>query len=163
MFKSCPSRKARLGLLLYLSNFLKENADGFGIPDKNLRPTEPVWIEARTPVLDAKTSNFLAVCGKPLPKDKKIVFVADYKDAQGNWRPVPHPHNDAGGIFDFRSWRTFCAADYPPYPPGEQDEIPQMIIGDRQPEPEKYEILSAPIAHPNRNEDKIALIGGEPE
>ena len=150
MFSNCPSRQARFGLLLYLSDFLKECAAGFGIPDRELKTTEPFWFQARNRLPDAS----LKVCGKPLPEDKKIVFVARYKDVRGDWRWVPHPHKDRGGIFDFRAWRTFIETDYPP---ADMDDIPQMITPDTRPDAKEDEILSAPIAHPNAENEKIVL------
>jgi transcriptional regulator with XRE-family HTH domain len=143
LFKGCRSRQQRRGLLLYLSQHLKETAEGFGIIE-NLRPTEPAWCESR----DFKPF------GKPLGKE--VVFVAVYDYAKDE-NAIISPHQDAGGIFDFRSWRTFRAEDYPEgKTPDKQDEIVQERTADKQPAPEKNEIFNAPSTHPKTEKAKSA-------
>jgi hypothetical protein len=137
IFKACPSREYRRGLLMYLFQHLQETAEEFGLR-ADLKPTEPVWTQTRNP----------KPWGKPLGKE--AVF----------WAVYPHspnaisPHLDEGGIFDFRSWRTFRADDYPE---GKENGMVQKQTADKQPKPQKEEILSAPIAHPNVENEKIVL------
>ena len=132
MFKSCPTRVHRRGLLTYLFRHLKETSEGFRLK-ADLKPTEPLWMETRNP----------KVWGKPLTKE--VAF----------WPVFPHrgpisPHQEPDGIFDFRSWRSFRPADYPEgKPEPKQDEMVQERTPDKGSVPAKPEILSAPIAHPN--------------
>jgi len=133
MFKSCPTRDHRRGLLIYLFGHLKETAKSFCLR-ADLKPTEPVWGETRNP----------EPWGKPLGKD--IVFWAAYPHAPD----AISPHQDAGVIFDFRSWRTFRAADYPEGRTA--DGTVQKTTIDTQPAPEKKEILTGPIPDPEHIE-----------
>jgi hypothetical protein len=107
MFKSCPTRMHRRGLLTYLFRHLKETSEVFHLR-ADLKPTEPLWTQTHNP----------KVWGKPLTKE--IAF----------WPVFPHsrdpisPHQEQDGIFDFRSWRSFRPADYPEgKAPAEQDEM----------------------------------------
>jgi hypothetical protein len=135
MFKGCPTRVHRRGLLMYLFRELKEAANGFSLR-ADLKPTEPLWTETRNP----------KVWGKPLAKE--VVFWPVYPHSGG----LISPHQEPDGIFDFRSWRSFRPADYPegkPEPKQDEIEKPQP---DTQSEAEKNEILSAPITHLNARE-----------
>jgi hypothetical protein len=141
MFKGCPTRVHRRGLLMYLFRHLKETAEGFCLR-ADLRPTEPLWTETRNP----------NVWGKPLPKE--VVFWPVYPYSTGRISP----HQDPGGIFDFRSWRTFRPEDYPGGKTlDEQPEIVQKPTAEKQPAPEKKEIFNAPITHPNTEKAKSTL------
>ena len=118
MFKGCPTREHRRGLLLYLSEHFKETAEGFGL-HSNLEPTEPIWIQSINPV----------VWGKPLKKE--VVFQALYKNELGTWSH-PSPHLEDYGIFDFRTERGFQAADYPAKTAEEHDAIVEARKRDRE-------------------------------
>jgi hypothetical protein len=134
MFKGCPTRAHHRGLLMSLFRHLKETAKDFHLR-ADLKPTEPEWKQTRNP----------NVWGKPLALHKDVVFWPVYRHAKGEISP----HQDVGGIFDFRSWRTFHPDDYPQgRPEPEQDARVQEATADTEPLPEKNEILSAPIAHP---------------
>jgi hypothetical protein len=88
-------RQQRRGLLLYLNDHLAAIAEASELK-VNLGVTEPEWLE----------STKLNVWGKL--SDKPVVWRAHYPKAA----PIP-PRQETGGIFDFRSRRTFKPADYP--------------------------------------------------
>jgi hypothetical protein len=97
---AAANRERRQALLIYLSKQLAEIRSGFGIK-QDLSNTEPHW----QPFLD------MVVWGKPVNKD--FTFWPKYFEAPRQERPDPGPHTDEGGIFDFRSRRTFKPQDYP--------------------------------------------------
>jgi hypothetical protein len=98
---AAATREQRAALILYLSDHLAElAATNFGLK-VNLKPTEPEWYNSMGNTM---------VWGKEL--DKAAVFTPRYRDPQGQWRVIS-PHQDDGGIFDFRARRTFKAEDYP--------------------------------------------------
>lgn len=94
------TREQRQALLIYLSKHLADICAGSGL-EPDLGKTEPHWYSTTGPF----------VWGKALSKG--MVFWPRYLEASGRERPDPGPHTDAGGIFDFRSRRTFNAGDYP--------------------------------------------------
>ena len=89
------SSEQRLALIVHLNKYLKRVASDFGI-DVDLELTEPEWREIFDPV----------IWGKPL--SKPVVILAAYAPGR-----TISPHEDAGGIFDFRSRRSFQPNDYP--------------------------------------------------
>jgi transcriptional regulator with XRE-family HTH domain len=89
----------RTALVIHLSKYLKETAQSFGI-DKDLSTSEPRWQMTTKPF----------IWGKRLKKD--VVIWPQYEEQPGKWCLIP-PQTDTGGIFDFRSRRTFNPADYP--------------------------------------------------
>src|SRR6266446_8162294 len=93
-------RTQRLGLLTYLNGHLREIAEKSELL-VNLEPTEPRWMHSSQPT----------VWGKAIPK--KTVFWPYYLQTPEQSRGDPGPHQDAGGIFDFRSRRSFKADQYP--------------------------------------------------
>jgi hypothetical protein len=139
MFKNCPTRMHRRGLLVYLFRDLKETSERLRLK-ADLKPTEPRWMQTRNP----------KVWGKSLTKE--IVFWPVFYS-----RGPISPHQEPDGIFDFRSWRSFRPADYPEGKiPVEQDGLAQERTTDNGPAQAKPGILSAPIAHPNVEEVKLA-------
>jgi hypothetical protein len=134
MIRGCRTRRQRRGLLLYLSEHLRNTAERFGLNTK-LELTEPLWVHAIYPV----------VWGKPLPKDD--VFMAGFKDKDSAWSH-PSPHQDVDGIFDFRSKRTFRAEEYPAKTAAEHDRIVaerRRVRAEKLTKPEKD---SGPILDP---------------
>jgi transcriptional regulator with XRE-family HTH domain len=107
---AAATREQRQALLIYLSKHLAEICAGSGI-EPGLSKTEPHWYSTAGPF----------VWGKALPKG--IVFLPRYLEAPGRERPDPGPHADAGGIFDFRSRRTFNPQDYPAHTIAEAEAI----------------------------------------
>jgi hypothetical protein len=112
------NREQRTALLLYLNKHLRETAESFGI-DKDLSTTEPKWVQSFKP----------QVCGKKLSKN--VVVWPWYKDQSGN-RWTPSPHTDKGGIFDFRTRRTFNPADYPAGMGAEVEQLSQVSTNDNE-------------------------------
>jgi hypothetical protein len=143
LFSHCHGGQQRFALLIYLSAHLKETAKEFGLKI-NFNPTEPLWHRGHDLKMHGKQLRDLVIF--PVYKNLKFFQLT--------------PDQDAGGIFDFRAHRTFRAADYPGLSPTEYEtwqqmvQMAQMTTDDRQSEPEKNEILSAPIAHPNMDRDK---------
>jgi hypothetical protein len=123
---------------MYLFGHLKETAEGFCLR-ADLRPTEPLWCQTPNP----------SVWGKPLGKE--VVFWPVYPHAGGEISP----HQESGGIFDFRFRRTFRPADYPQgKTPDKRNEKVQPTTGDTPSKQGKSEFFSAPITHPNTIEAK---------
>jgi transcriptional regulator with XRE-family HTH domain len=165
LFDACTESPRRFALLLYLSEHLQETAHAFEL-QVNLGPNEPIW----------HRGTDLNLWGKTL---RDTVLVPIYEDEKGARRYIS-PHQNAGGIFDFRSWRTFRTADYPEgktpenpanaalsktllqfmhgpeltSPCGAQEMKVQTTTGDRKPKPEKSEILTGPIPDQNGNRHK---------
>jgi transcriptional regulator with XRE-family HTH domain len=101
MFAATNEPQKRITLLSYLNNTLKDAVQHFGLQVESMALTEPIWTQ----------SNFPTVWGKELPKP--VVWWPYYLEAPRRQRPDPGPHQDDGGIYDFRAWRKFNAADYP--------------------------------------------------
>ncbi len=93
-------RTQRLGLLTYLNSHLREIAEKSELL-VNLEPTEPRWMHSSHP----------SVWGKPITKE--TVFWPYYLQTPEQSRADPGPHQDVGGIFDFRSRRSFKEEEYP--------------------------------------------------
>lgn len=118
VLKGCQNRDDRWGLLLYLFKHLEEIAPQFN-SNAELRPTKPEWHYSFDPM----------IWGKPL--ERKVAFVATFRDKSGKHRPIS-PHQDVGGIYDFRARRRFRAKDYPAKTPEEHDAIVQKRKHDRE-------------------------------
>jgi hypothetical protein len=141
MFKGCPTRAHRRGLLMFLFRQLKDAAEGFHLR-ADLRATEPLWTSTPKP----------NVWGKPLAK--KFVFWPVYPDSKG---PIS-PHQEPDGIFDFRSCRSFRLDDYSKgKPEPKRDETVQKAMADTQPSPQKNEILTGPLPDPKPENQKNSL------
>ena len=136
LFGSCRGQQ-RFALLVYLSGHLRETAKEFGLKVK-LDSTEPDWHRSHDLDLWGKRLKELVIL--PVYKTIKIFDLA--------------PGRDAGGIFDFREHRTFRPADYPL---GTSADADILLVGlaeenkQQEPQAEKSENLSAPIAHPNQD------------
>jgi hypothetical protein len=140
LLQGCQTRDDRWALLLYLFGHLEETAQRFN-SNAELGPTRPEWHYVFDPV----------VWGKAL--EREAAFVATFRDKSGKHRPIS-PHQNAGGIYDFRARRTFQAKNYPAETPGEADAIAQKRKHDREAAVQKTGENSGTILAPKRKTPK---------
>jgi hypothetical protein len=148
LFGSCRGQQ-RFALLNYLSDHLRETAKEFGLKVK-LDSTEPIW----------SRSHDLSLWGK---RFKELVILPQYKTPKTIYLA---PGRDAGGIFDFREYRTFRPADYPLGTSADSDILLVNLaekIKQQKIQAEKDEILAVPIPYPNQDDHDKSSFEKVPE